>query len=482
MFFSLSSMAAEGERPNVNFNHDQTTFPLRGLHSNTACESCHINGVFKGTPNTCEGCHSRGGASTAKLKPANHIPTITDCSSCHIAQSWLPARFSHSSLTQSCLACHNGTSATGKPSTHIITTASCDVCHRTTAWFPAAGFDHVNLGGKTCVQCHNGSTATGKPAKHIPTIPLNRACSDCHLSTSSWLPALFTHSSPPGTCSGCHNGSTATGKPSGHVRTTLGCDSCHTTGTTAWLPAIFTHAPTDTDCKSCHNGTNATGKPAGHVTTAAQCSVCHTGGTSSWAVASGANHIGVTSATICSTCHGVGAIGKPSTHIAITLNCSACHRTTAWVPATFSHTGALQACTVCHQSGPATKPSATHWSVTGVACNSCHNTSAWVPVITYTHNSGTGFAPHSGPPLCKSCHTANSSSIPNAHLPGSCSACHTANFKAGSHIRTQSPTRVLYTAAQLHDCTGACHEYTNNTFTVIKTNRTGHHRSTDGGF
>ena len=63
-------MAAEGERPSVNFNHDQTTFPLRGLHTNAACEACHVNGVFKGAPNTCEGCHNRGGANTAKLKPA----------------------------------------------------------------------------------------------------------------------------------------------------------------------------------------------------------------------------------------------------------------------------------------------------------------------------------------------------------------------------------------------------------------------------
>ena len=171
-------MAAEGERPSVNFNHDQTTFPLRGLHTNAACEACHVNGVFKGAPNTCEGCHNRGGANTAKLKPATHIPTVSDCSSCHVAQGWLPARLNHSMLTQPCDVCHNGTTATGKPSVHVKTSESCGTCHKTTAWLPAA-FDHTKRGSSTCSQCHNGLTATGKPSKHISVNP-GVECDSCH--------------------------------------------------------------------------------------------------------------------------------------------------------------------------------------------------------------------------------------------------------------------------------------------------------------
>ena len=42
---------AQFETPNRAF-HSNTTFPLTGRHQVTACESCHIKGVFNGTPRT----------------------------------------------------------------------------------------------------------------------------------------------------------------------------------------------------------------------------------------------------------------------------------------------------------------------------------------------------------------------------------------------------------------------------------------------
>jgi hypothetical protein len=41
---------------------------------------------------------------------------------------------------------------------------------------------------------------------------------------------------------------------------------------------------------------------------------------------------------------------------------------------------------------------------------------------------------------------------------------------------------IRYTVLELKNCAGACHIYTDSTFTVIRTTRSGHHRSTDGGF
>ncbi|WP_267239352.1 hypothetical protein [Paludibaculum fermentans] len=34
-----------------------TKFPLTGAHVQTQCSLCHVNGVYKGTPQTCDGCH-----------------------------------------------------------------------------------------------------------------------------------------------------------------------------------------------------------------------------------------------------------------------------------------------------------------------------------------------------------------------------------------------------------------------------------------
>ena len=43
---------------NVTFNHNNTNFPLTGLHTNVQCNACHVNGVYKGTPANCYTCHA----------------------------------------------------------------------------------------------------------------------------------------------------------------------------------------------------------------------------------------------------------------------------------------------------------------------------------------------------------------------------------------------------------------------------------------
>ena len=438
MFFSLSSMAAEGERPNVNFNHDQTTFPLRGLHSNTACESCHINGVFKGTPNTCEGCHSRGGASTAKLKPATHIPVVADCSSCHIAQSWLPARFSHNSLTQSCATCHNGTSATGKPSNHIFTRGSCDSCHRTSAWVPA-NFSHD--GSMTdCKGCHLTGTATKMPIGHIAIG--SSQCSECH-QTSAWSPTSFNHTGSVTACSTCHDGAgSATHKPAGHLNTSLECSSCHATG--AWVPANFKHTIANVGAHSCSD--------AG----------CHSS----------------LPRTIAPPSHGGKITG---------LYCDDCHRVTTWHTVVYLHAGVSSGCANCHNTSfdpqPTNKPFG-HTSATN--CEACHGSrTSWASSVSngFSHAGRAGYFPHAQTLTCMQCHkNLTGGLIPNNGYKPNCAWCHASRFRAGSHVKTQSPNRVLYTVSDLQDCTGACHEYTTSTSGVIKTRKVGHHRSTDGGW
>lgn len=267
--------AAEPRR--VNFDHLQTGFPLTGQHARASCESCHISGVFKGTPNQCAGCHIAGSRIAISVKPANHLPTNAPCDQCHTSTvTWAGARFAHLGvLPGSCGQCHNGTMAPGKPLNHMATTQPCDACHRTSAWVPAS-FNHAAVTPGTCAQCHNGTQATGKPANHIQT---TASCDTCH-RTTAWLPATFSHANVvPGTCATCHNGSQARGKPANHIQTTASCDACHTI--TAWLPATFSHATVAPGaCATCHNGSQATGKPSGHFVTTRPCDACHT--TTAW--------------------------------------------------------------------------------------------------------------------------------------------------------------------------------------------------------
>ncbi|MGE5757980.1 MAG: hypothetical protein ACM3W8_03845, partial [Sideroxydans sp.] len=43
----------ETQSPGHEFNHFETGFPLTGAHLTTECGSCHVAGVFKGTPRNC---------------------------------------------------------------------------------------------------------------------------------------------------------------------------------------------------------------------------------------------------------------------------------------------------------------------------------------------------------------------------------------------------------------------------------------------
>lgn len=254
---------AQSVRHSSDFNHMRTGFPLTGAHTNIECETCHVGGIFKGTPTNCEGCHSAGRRVVAPGKPASHIITNAPCERCHTnAVTFMGARFDHMGVQpKGCIACHNGGMAPGKPGGHVSTNAVCDTCHRTSAWIPAS-FNHVGVLPGTCTNCH-GVTAIGKPGGHVVT---TLACDSCHLRTS-WIPASYNHIGvTPNTCANCH-GVSATGKPANHIPTTitdpLHCDACHLS-TSVWSSEKMNHnnipGKTGVLCTTCHlSGTSYLG-------------------------------------------------------------------------------------------------------------------------------------------------------------------------------------------------------------------------------
>jgi len=103
-------------------------------------------------------------------------------------------------------------------------------------------------------------------------------------------------------------------------------------------------------------------------------------------------------------------------------------------------------------------------------------------VTTYTHLSP-AFKSHGTRVACTGCHTSRNEQIPwpyTAYKPD-CAGCHANKYKPGEHAKSDSP-KILYTVAELKDCSGACHTYTNATFTTIKKSRSGEHSGTKGGF
>jgi len=111
----------------------------------------------------------------------------------------------------------------------------------------------------------------------------------------------------------------------------------------------------------------------------------------------------------------------------------------------------------------------------------CHTTTAWIPTTKYTHTSPAYPGTHSRALACTDCHTTNSQTVPyrNAAYAPNCAGCHAANFKPDSHPKYGN---VRYTVAELRDCTGACHEYTDATLSKIKNNNSSHHRVSSSSF
>ncbi len=224
---------------NATFDHNQAAFKLEGKHSVVECEQCHVNNVFKGTPQTCVGCH---------LKDDKHEGAYgTDCAQCHNAGDWKDAQFDHNlasfklegkHITVECAQCHVNNVFKGTPQT-------CVICHQADD-----ARAHQGAYGTDCAQCHNaGDWKDAKFDHNLAAFKLtgahvNVTCAKCHING--------VYKGTPQTCVGCH------ADPQEHLgQFGLDCVQCHSTST--WEGATFDHTfPLDHGeggtiaCKTCH--------------------------------------------------------------------------------------------------------------------------------------------------------------------------------------------------------------------------------------
>jgi len=285
LFGAVSVQAAEEAASSKSFNHMSTGFALRGAHERLNCESCHVRGIFKGTPTRCSGCHLRSTDMEASKKSPNHIPTTEECDVCHNDflpnVSWQLVRMNHVGIVNNCVQCHNGTFAPGKDPNHIPTQQPCELCHRSTVSFAGGQMDHTGIVA-SCSRCHNGNLATGKSGNHVPTF---QPCEICHFSTTSFAGATMNHQGISTGCARCHVQGVATAKPPNHIPTTQPCEQCHRSFAT-FAGATMDHTGIISNCASCHEAGNLygiTGRPAPPhpPKSVGDCSQCHLN-TRSW--------------------------------------------------------------------------------------------------------------------------------------------------------------------------------------------------------
>jgi hypothetical protein len=240
----------------TQFDHLTTGYELKGAHRDLSCEYCHLQGVFRGTPRNCVGCHTIGTRVNSVARPTTHISTQDNCELCHTQYTFAPiVRMDHTAARGTCFSCHNGVVAEGKIQNHIPSDNNCDACHTTVAFTPQR-VEHADLvaRGTACRGCHVGIRAAAMPRNHLAT---TQECGDCH-STLSWSPARFNHTGIVSNCQSCHNGAAAMGKTAGHMTTSLDCSTCHHYPN--WSAVAFAHISGDYPgdhrgspaCTSCH--------------------------------------------------------------------------------------------------------------------------------------------------------------------------------------------------------------------------------------
>ena len=511
MLAAIALLAGSGEATaqsariqNYVAQHLATGFPLTGSHESARCEDCHVGGMLKGTPKSCEVCHGSGSRFNAVTMSPSHPPVSQPCSVCHSTVTFTGTVFDHTGvLPGSCASCHNGSKAKGKPLTHLVTSESCDSCHRTLTW-AGATFDHSRVRAGTCVTCHNGTIATGKSAAHMVT---SASCDSCH-RTIGWLPASFNHAGvTAGTCVGCHNGKGVQGAPATHIPTTASCDACHTTvrfaatamnhnvvaGTAcatchevgkSWFGVATVTRPTSAqnqnhpvtgDCGTCHTSTSSfsvgTAKPANHIPTAQACTVCHANaGTFKAGLM---NHAGISGG--CTTCHAVGSTGVAFTgvtpvpqgagHIPINGDCATCHKSTAtFAGPTMSHAGISGGCAACHEAGKSfagvsglkTRP--TNHFPANADCGACHKSTNTFAGTAMNHAGITGG--------CTTCHaggavgkafagvTPKPQGAQHMATTAECSTCHTSTASFASGVTGGKPANHISTNQTCSVCHG----------------------------
>jgi hypothetical protein len=247
------------DRLGKNFDHKVFSFQLTGKHVGLACVQCHINargfGDFPVTLQDCYSCHHNDDPHEGRFG--------LDCSQCHSANGWTPAKFDHNLAAfklegkhadVACESCHLNNQYRG-------TSTDCYSCHE-------GDDEHNGQYGTDCAACHN---------------------------PSDWHDADFDHSRSDFPLTGAHTG--------------VACESCHSSGQFAGLA---------TDCASCH------ADPAFHIGMfGLNCASCHT--TDNWYAPYNGPHPGIADEGGRGVNHGGAACRDCHTQTLYAATCTACH-------------------------------------------------------------------------------------------------------------------------------------------------------------
>jgi hypothetical protein len=434
---------AQFETPNRAF-HKSTGFPLEGRHEAVACESCHVNGQYRGTPTTCFGCHWE-----RRRDDPYQTSLGSQCEECHRPTSWTAVRWDHGSQSGvplnvdhrllDCQSCHSSTS-------FAVPVVDCVSCHQqdyaTTATpnHAAAGFP---MG---CESCHRPGDVTwqsndGRGFVHAAAFPLvgahaTAACASCHQGN--------VYLGTARECAGCHMADYQRTTAPSHAAAGFptACESCHRPTDAQWTGAAqFEHdavfrlegAHAAQACAACHTNNVFAGTPS-------DCIGCHQ---DDYNAAANPNHVSAGFATSCENCHqptrpwsGGGFDHNARFRLEgahASQACASCHVNNVFA-------GTPRDCVGCHQDDYDRTAQPGHRAAGfSTDCESCHRpTSPWGDA-GFDHDARFELVGRHASASCASCH-------PNGRYSGTprdCFACHQSDYQATrdpNHVSSGFPT------------------------------------------
>jgi len=375
----------------------------------------------------------------------------------------------------------------------------CSLCHRASGWKPARiskKFDHdkfLPLGGAhasvDCMQCHKSldfggvSTACVDCHADVHNGELGTDCSRCHGTRSfvdrndqirlhrlTRFPLAGAHTTLD--CEMCHR-LTSPGDLS-YVNTAAECVSCHMDDYQATVQPDHEAGGFSQDCQLCHDQLAWSHANFDHALTAfpltgahavLPCADCHVGGT----------YTGLSSA--CVSCHQSDYDGTTNpTHAAsgFPTTCEQCHNTTRWGDARFNHattgfaltgahvplpcadchvggsyTGLSGACVSCHQNDYDGTSDPNHAAASFTTdCLVCHNTTRW-DGAAFDHSAFFPIASgrHSNWNACSDCHTNAAN-----YADFSCFGCHPHDDQAKTDGDHQGENGYSYQSSACYNC------------------------------
>jgi len=213
--------------------HNQTNFPLTGVHAMIDCESCHYNEQqrqYANTPVECSECHLDVFLST--INPDHKKAAFdTHCQTCHstTTRGWEGTIFAHDN---------------NFPLTGGHAALGCQECH---------GENYHIIKG-TCVDCHLDEYNTAANPNH-PAFSFAQDCEECHTGIR-WDKTIFSHQNVSGfavegrhkeiLCTDCHINNQLSGL-------SLECVGCHQQEYNGASEPNHISALFPTSCEDCHS-------------------------------------------------------------------------------------------------------------------------------------------------------------------------------------------------------------------------------------